>query len=157
MKSKEEIIKCLKSIQSQQFLDNFIIQEYRDPAWEESAFLLELRRNELENPVAGFTLLLERLEFLEQEWIWKKENVINKNRLNRLNNTIGSITNNGVFKEVDREDVLKKVNEIDVNFDLNTTINEESKNILIYDDWNLLLLIGSNPQNYYLLIWYTTA
>jgi hypothetical protein len=72
-------------------------------------------------------------------------------------NTICSIESSGVFKEVDREDVLRKVNEMDVSFDLNTTINEESKNTLIYDDWNLFLLIGSNPQNYYLLIWYTTA
>jgi hypothetical protein len=72
--TKEEIIKCLKSMQAQPYHNNFIIQEYRDPSWEESASLLELRRNEFENPVSGFTLSLERLEFLEQEWIWEKEN-----------------------------------------------------------------------------------
>lgn len=138
------------------FIEHFTIEEYRHPADEVSSFLITLKRAEIDSDLKAFILLLERLEYHEEEWNWN-EKIVRSCRDTVLGKIFKYISKNGVFINIDSQTITKKISEIDIDIDVYKEITTESCNIIIFDEWNLLQLAGKNADNYYLFVWFTTA
>lgn len=157
MINKNAVVHCLQGIDTQKFVDHFHIQEDHQPRWEASAFFLSLEKTEIPHPAGAFLLLMERLEYWEQEWTWEKGSVKNSNRQLILSRVIDPVIRFGLFIEIDVKNTLGKLDEQDIEFDYRSIVTAESTNTLIYDEWNDFLLFGCNAHRYYVIQWYTTA
>ncbi|MCY9697330.1 hypothetical protein [Paenibacillus alginolyticus] len=138
------------------FIERFTIQEYRHPSDEVSSYLITLRRSELISDLDAFILLLERLEYHEEEWNWN-EKLVKSCRGTVLNKIFNFINKDGVCAKIDSHTLTKKISEVDIEIDVYREITKESCNFIIFDNWNLLQSVGRNDNTYYLFIWYTTA
>ncbi|MDQ0899422.1 hypothetical protein [Paenibacillus sp. V4I7] len=145
----EQLIKGLP------FIEHFNIDEYRRPSDEVSSFLITVKRDMIQSEINAYILLLERLEYHEEEWNWSEKLVLSSRDavLNRILNRIDK----GVFSSIDSQMLAKKILEVDIDIDVYRELTNESSNIIIFDDWNLLEIMGRNEDNYFLFTWYTTA
>ncbi|MFS0557667.1 hypothetical protein [Brevibacillus sp. 179-C9.3 HS] len=157
MVNKNTVVHCLQDIHNQKFVDHFHMQEDHQPRWEASAYLLSLEKTEVPLPADAFLLLMERLEYWEQEWAWEEKSVTNSNRRLILCRVIDPLIRSGLFKEIDVKHTLGKLDEQDIEFDYRSIVTADSTNSLIYDEWNDFLLFGCNAHHYYVIRWYTTA
>ncbi|MNR59730.1 hypothetical protein D3C85_1810500 [compost metagenome] len=80
-----------------------------------------------------------------------------QNRIGILNQILHYRIENGDFKEVSSEEVIQRINQLDIALNYKDILITASKNLVIYDDWNLYELFGENDNDYYLFSWCTTA
>ncbi|WP_310829159.1 hypothetical protein [Paenibacillus pedocola] len=104
----------------------------------------------------GYILLQERLKYCEDELLWEEKSVI-QNRIGILNQILHYSIENGDFRVVSSDEASQRINQLDIEINYKDILISNSKNLVIYDDWNLYELFGENENDYYLFIWYTTA
>ncbi|MCY8278782.1 hypothetical protein MOC06_06275, partial [Bacillus inaquosorum] len=90
-------------------------------------------------------------------WEWNRA-AIEKNRA-VLTNILEPVIEHGVFSEIDGASVLQRIlifenNGIQIDERLFT---DESRHVVIYDEWNLFLVFGYEGTTAYLYTWFTTA
>ena len=156
--NREQVTSFLHHLHTKEFLfaDEFRIQAYIDPASEVSSYFISLNRGYVNTIIEGFILLLERLEYIEEEWEWDKT-LVKHNRINVLYKAVYYVMKNGLFEEISGTTAVKKINEMNADIELEHEIANDSNNVVIFDDWNLFQLLGHNEEIVYLYIWYTTA
>ncbi|MCY9097388.1 hypothetical protein MOE96_21295 [Bacillus inaquosorum] len=149
----------LKRVCSSQLdvLPHISIQEFRQPDSESFVFYLTAERPEERAVEEVFSLLLEREEYAEAGWEWNRA-AIEKNRA-VLTNILEPVIEHGVFSEIDGASVLQRIlifenNGIQIDERLFT---DESRHVVIYDEWNLFLVFGYEGTTAYLYTWFTTA
>ncbi|MCG7380824.1 hypothetical protein MH215_27965 [Paenibacillus sp. ACRSA] len=137
------------------FFDLFTIQEFTRPETEEASYLLSINKNLVSSEQEAFLLLLEKLEYLEEGLEWE-ETLVKENRQEVIKRILYYINKNGKVEGINSNEIIKKIEYYggDINHESEFT---NSTNTLIYDDWNLFQVLGSNETNYFLFIWYTTA
>ncbi|MCY7961550.1 hypothetical protein [Bacillus inaquosorum] len=138
-------------------LPHISIQEFRQPDSESFVFYLTAERPEERAVEEVFSLLLEREEYAEAGWEWNRA-AIEKNRA-VLTNILEPVIEHGVFSEIDGASVLQRIlifenNGIQIDERLFT---DESRHVVIYDEWNLFLVFGYEGTTAYLYTWFTTA
>ncbi|MFW5437580.1 hypothetical protein [Paenibacillus apiarius] len=156
--NREQVTSFLSHLHTKEFLfaDEFRIQAYIEPASEVASYLISLDRRYVNTIMEGFLLLLERLEYIEEEWEWDKT-LVEQNRISVLYKAVYYVVKNGLFAEISRQSAVEKINQMNTDIECEREITDDSSNIVIFDDWNLFQLLGSNQDNVYLYIWYTTA
>lgn len=156
--NREQVTSFLSHLHTKEFLfaDEFRIQAYIEPASEVASYLISLDRRYVNTIMEGFLLLLERLEYIEEEWEWDKT-LVEQNRISVLYKAVYYVVKNGLFAEISRQSAVEKINQMNTDIECEHEITGDSSNVVIFDDWNLFQLLGSNQDNVYLYIWYTTA
>ncbi|MBN3527360.1 hypothetical protein [Paenibacillus apiarius] len=156
--NREQVTSFLSHLHTKEFLfaDEFRIQAYIEPASEVASYLISLDRRYVNTIMEGFLLLLERLEYIEEEWEWDKT-LVEQNRISVLYKAVYYVVKNGLFAEISRQSAVEKINQMNTDIECEHEITDDSSNVVIFDDWNLFQLLGSNQDNVYLYIWYTTA
>ncbi|MCY9517871.1 hypothetical protein [Paenibacillus apiarius] len=156
--NREQVTSFLSHLHTKEFLfaDEFRIQAYIEPASEVASYLISLDRRYVNTIMEGFLLLLERLEYIEEEWEWDKT-LVEQNRISVLYKAVYYVVKNGLFAEISRQSAVEKINQMNTDIECEREITDDSSNVVIFDDWNLFQLLGSNQDNVYLYIWYTTA
>ncbi len=138
------------------FKSNFQIQEYIVLRDEVYCYLLSIEKSEVKSEMEGYILLQERLKYCEDELLWEEKSVI-QNRIGILNQILHYSIENGDFRVVSSDEASQRINQLDIEINYKDILISNSKNLVIYDDWNLYELFGENENDYYLFIWYTTA
>ncbi|MCY7905611.1 hypothetical protein MOB40_11930 [Bacillus inaquosorum] len=138
-------------------LPHISIQEFRQPDSESFVFYLTAERPEERAVEEVFSLLLEREEYAEAGWEWNRA-AIEKNRA-VLTNILEPVIEHGVFSEIDGASVLQRIltyenNGIQIDERL---FIDESRHVVIYNEWNLFLVFGYEGTTAYLYTWFTTA
>ncbi|MCY7749189.1 hypothetical protein [Bacillus inaquosorum] len=140
------------------FLPHISIQEFRQPDSESFVFYLTAERPEERAVEEVFSLLLERKEYAEAGWEWNRA-AIEKNRDAVLTNILEPVIEHGIFSEIDGASVLQRIltyenNGIQIDERL---FIDESRHVVIYNEWNLFLVFGYEGTTAYLYTWFTTA
>ncbi|MCY9063895.1 hypothetical protein MOE67_17060 [Bacillus inaquosorum] len=150
----------LKRVCSSQLdvLPHISIQEFRQPDSESFVFYLTAERPEERAVEEVFSLLLEREEYAEAGWEWNRA-AIEKNRDAVLTNILEPVIEHGIFSEIDGASVLQRIltyenNGIQIDERL---FIDESRHVVIYNEWNLFLVFGYEGTTAYLYTWFTTA
>ncbi|AMA54496.1 hypothetical protein [Bacillus inaquosorum] len=150
----------LKRVCSSQLdvLPHISIQEFRQPDSESFVFYLTAERPEERAVEEVFSLLLEREEYAEAGWEWNRA-AIEKNRDAVLTNILEPVIEHGIFSEIDGASVLQRIltyenNGIQIDERL---FIDESRHVVIYNEWNLFLVFGYEGTTAYLYAWFTTA
>jgi len=138
------------------YIHHFTIEEFRSQTDESCSTLITLKKSEIDSEIHAFILLLERLEYHEEEWEWNEKLVV-ASRDTVLHKIFTYMREKGDFARIDFQTASKKINEFDIDIDVNKELTEDSHNVIIFDGWNLLQVAGSNADHYYLFTWYTTA
>ncbi|MCY9043490.1 hypothetical protein MOE48_19770 [Bacillus inaquosorum] len=150
----------LKRVCSSQLdvLPHISIQEFRQPDSGSFVFYLTAERPEERAVEEVFSLLLEREEYAEAGWEWNRA-AIEKNRDAVLTNILEPVIEHGIFSEIDGASVLQRIltyenNGIQIDERL---FIDESRHVVIYNEWNLFLVFGYEGTTAYLYAWFTTA
>jgi|AraplaMF_Col_mLB_1032019.scaffolds.fasta_scaffold04368_5 hypothetical protein len=155
---KNLITKLQETLDDQRitFVDEFSIRTFSRPSSEEAAFFITVSKDKTKSDLEAFLLLLERLEFAEQEWSWDKQH-FEEISIHDLHHVLHYLVKNGEFLAIDGEAALRRIQVHADDFDVGSVVTIDSANVLLFDDWNLMQLFGYNQNNYYLYLWYTTA
>lgn len=140
------------------FLPHISIQECFEPDSESFIFYLTAERPEERSVEEVFRLLMEREEYAEVGWEWNRA-AVEKNREAVITKILESVIEYGIFSEFDGASVLQRIlayenNGIQIDERLFTN---ESRHVVIYDEWNLFLVFGYEGTTAYLYTWFTTA
>lgn len=101
---------------------------------------------------------MEREEYAEVGWEWNRA-AVEKNREAVITKILESVIEYGIFSEFDGASVLQRIlayenNGIQIDERLFTN---ESRHVVIYDEWNLFPVFGYEGTTAYLYTWFTTA
>ncbi|MHA6488421.1 hypothetical protein [Bacillus cabrialesii] len=140
------------------FLPHISIQEFLEPDSESFVFYLTAERSEERSVEEVFSLLMEREEYAVEGWEWKRAEV-EKNREAVITKILEPVIEYGIFSEFDGASVLQRIlayenNGIQIDERLFTN---ESRHVVIFDEWNLFLVFGYEGTTAYLFTWFTTA
>lgn len=138
------------------FSNAFTIQEFTDNTWEVSCYLLSIKKSEGTSDNEGYLLLKERLIYFENNWKWE-EAYVKLNRNQEMKDQVDNIIKNGSFKEASNKEVLDRLKQLNIHLNYERIINKDSKNLVIFDEWNLFETFGRDNEEYFLFVWYTTA
>ncbi len=152
--TQEELVDLRSYIQEHAlpFTDRFRIQQWEYPDGEEGSFFLQLPKADAQSDLEAFGLLLLRLEFLEQELNWTKTEV-EQAGTRILTTALSYMIDNGTCSPVEWKELLGRSSELTKgHLDIENEITGESRNLVLYDDWNLLQWFGMNSNDYYMYL-----
>lgn len=150
----------LKKVCSRQLdvLPHISIQEFRQPDSESFVFYLTAERPEDKSIEDVFCLLLEREEYAEASREWNRA-AIEKTRDAVLTNILEPVIEHGIFSKIDGASALQRIHTYENNgIQIDESLfMDESRHVVIYDDWNLFMVFGYEGTTAYLYTWFTTA
>ncbi|MCY7916759.1 hypothetical protein [Bacillus vallismortis] len=154
---KKQMLK--KTVSSQlAFLPHISIQEFHQPDSESFVFYLTAERPEERSVEDVFRLLMEREAYAEEGWEWNRA-AVEKNRDAVITKILEPVIEYGIFSEIDGVSVLQRIlafGHKGIQLD-ERLFTDESRHVVIYDEWNLFLVFGYEGTTAYLYTWYTTA
>ncbi|MCO4852491.1 hypothetical protein [Bacillus vallismortis] len=154
---KKQMLK--KTFSSQlAFLPHIRIQEFHQPDSESFVFYLTAERPEERAVEDVFLLLMERKEYAEEGWEWNRA-AAEKNRDAVITKILEPVIEHGIFSEIDGLSVLQRILAFDykgIQLD-ERLFTDESRHVVIYDEWNLFVVFGYEGTKAYLYTWFTTA
>lgn len=155
--NQEQLIELYKELPTSNipFSNLFTVSEFKRPEWEETAFLVTLKKD-VYIELQAFIMLIERLEYVQEEWDWN-EPVVEENRPYVLRRIVEYLIDSQKYEKVDAITIIEKVNSLNLHVEFTGQVTKNSSNLIVYNDWNFFQVFGYNQENYYLITWYTTA
>lgn len=162
--SKSELLEFLCSPESVLTLNQYIefeFHEERREVGEECTYLISMNKNDTKTVIEALIYLLERGKYAEYDEYWYKnaELIINQRNSSLWKDLYESIKE-GSFVEYGKVETLRQLHTyVDVNFMnvIEDRVNQSEKIYFIFQEWNLLQMMGETHDKYYLICWFTTA